>query len=340
MKAVRKHLIHDFLEQIDESAEGLSTEVQLNPLIELIHSLRDYPVKWDQLELHSSMLSKMNTILYNMLRKSDRYSKRVGTHVLYLKEISFSYALTLHLDQLSDKDFQDKFDKFYDPLVRQSILTATESIYYLVNYHRTLDDARTYLSHNVDVLMNYLDRVQHWKQATREQRHNWTRFFGNQLLYISIFLFRKYYYYERIPVSWVNDFALRIADNAFASGGRAGSTMDDAYDEAILDSTFVYDAPFERFEDPDVETAATHIGSIYNFSHFWILLNLYRGMKKKGFLPHKPGAGNFPVLNALKDEIQTIKKEKMETILKCDRAKLDSLSEAYLDFLSNHLEVA
>lgn len=336
---VRKRLVESFIDQIDETSKGLKTDLQIGELIGFVYSVREYPIKWNDVNLYKSLMDLMNNLLYRMLAKADRYNPRVATHILYLKEITYNNELYNRIEGGSEEEFKNSWNDFYKPLVEYSIIKATESIYIIVNNSRNKDDAQRYLAETTNNLMSLMGRIIHWHYADREEIIKCLKFFGKYVLYVSIFIFRKFYYFDQIPPRWVYDYSLNIAENSIAHGRLKGIDTDDFLEEVIYDYDFQYETPIYKYEQPDFITTATGVGTVYDFSLFWIAFSIFRLSRNLSPLPKNRERVNEEVINNLLNHISWLRENSLRIIKMSEIFRLrESELNRQLNNYKAHLE--
>ena len=252
-----------------------------------MYALRDHAVKRNDLNFLKDLISLMSRILWEMINRSEYYNPRIATFVLYYKEIIFSHELTKRIDSEGADEFKNSWDNFYSNLVTFAIQSAVEVMYYLVmNYFkRPAEEMRLYLLHNADTLTNFLDRLIHWNNLEDNERENKQQEFAREVIAWSFYSFSRYYYGDKIPANIVTDIAFLLADLSNNSIVFDDTANDELLTQLFYDGTFVHNLDFDRYEEPDLVTSATHTGRTPIMDDYWIALNLWRRRRGKNFIP-------------------------------------------------------
>lgn len=321
------HLLRFFISEMEAIADRGMNDAQLNAMIPLVYAVRNHATRQSDISLFISLLELMQRLFSRMLTQGERYNSRIATYLLYLKEICFSGGLADRVERESAEEFQKSWRIFYSPLVNKAIRTAVNTIYLLLNHSftKTEGETRIYLFSNAERVFGILDRVANWPHITREQVHQVNDKLGRELMYLSIYMFRRCYYQNRLAAELVNSIGLRLGALAFESDRLPGSDDGDGSDKLVFDYTFQYDASFTSFEDPELETSATGTGGVPQFSHYWVVMSIFRRQQGKRFLPATIPAGTSSpdfVLGELLAATISLNVEKAVSILRIEQDKV------------------
>jgi hypothetical protein len=332
--SVSTHILKQFVESLKEVSGGTFNHEQLKSIITLVYALRDHAIKRNDLYFLKELINLMSRILWEMINRSEYYNPRIATFVLYYKEIIFSYELTKRIDNESLEGFKDSWNTFYSELISFAIQSAIEVMYYLVaNYFkRPTEEMRLYLLHNAETLTNFLDRMIHWNHLEEKERKNKQQEFAHEVIAWSFFSFRAYYYGDKIPANIVTDIAFLMADLSNRSMVFDDMANDELLTQLFFNTTFKHNLDFDRYDDPDLVTAATHTGGTPIMDDYWIALNLWRAKRNKQFIPTKIADDEEvanQIITGLLDGFTRIRKIRLQLLFNIEENELKELLEKY-----------
>lgn len=285
--SVSSHLLKDFVQGFSAVTGGLTAD-QISSLVPLIFAMKSKAVERNDLLFLTDILNLMNKILWETINTTQHYNPRIATFVLYYKEIAFSIELSKRIEGETKVQFYRSWTRYYSGLISSLIQSSFEIMYYLVQnfYKRPREEMRLYLLNNADDLVDILMEPRyHWHNIDEAAMQEKEQEYAQHAFHWSLYVFRAYFWFDRVTPDIVTDIAFLLTTfsnrSMIYNVPQAMSLLGQFFfDESVLRSY-----PFERFEDPDLITAATHLGATVSTDEFWIAYNLWRAQNGWDLLP-------------------------------------------------------
>lgn len=318
----KSYLLQSFVSKLEDATDRILTENEFGFVIATLFAMREQVIGLSDPKMMISIHRLMNSALWGALMGSIHYNRRIATHVLHLRDLTFVGLYRSLESEPDEKALNESLKNFYRPVVWSGIQSAGRSLYYLVkySYHRPKDEVWRYIVHNANDLVGFLSAfpsvdkfdyiISDFKTKAREE-------LSREIVRFGAYLFLKSYYssdvdsnlFRRVGAGMVN---FVPADKYLQYQGKT------FLDDLFYDYSFVMAAGdrYREFEEPDIITTATSTGFQYDFSEFWIAVSILRsvGSRAPRFIPSSISpspAGSLSSLERVKEAIPAANSKKL-----------------------------